>query len=197
MPMYESVAAMRQGMVDSLLSQQSSQHEEEKYQLALAELVKRLVDCRIPDEVYKAMSQNLVNSMRAQLQQEGMSFDEFVEGQGGKQQFNMLVMLQVCQTLLQGYALDTLYRHEKLSLSDADYAEACQSMSPQDPAMVRMQMERTGLGFTLRETAERIKAGKWLLAHAKIADVEIQQSFNWRSLVEHDGKDGIEDRPEV
>lgn len=172
MPMYESVAAMRQGIADSLLSQQSGQYEGEKYQAGIAELVKRLADCRIPDEVYEAMYQNLVNSLRAQLRREGLSFDEFVEQQGGKQQFNMFMMLQVRQTLLQGYALDALYRHEKLSLADADYIEACQAMSPQDPAMVRMQMERTGLGFTLREMAERIKAGKWMLAHAKVNDAE-------------------------
>ena len=91
--------------------------------------------------------------------------------QGGEQQFNMMMMMQTRQMLVQGYALDALFRHEGLVVSDEDVQEACAAMNPQNPQGVRRQMEESGRGFALREAAERIKANKWLLEHADITAV--------------------------
>ena len=37
-----------------------------------------------------------------------------------------------------------------------------------NPKAIRRQMEESGRGFALREAAERLKANKWLLEHAKV-----------------------------
>ena len=126
---------------------------------------------RIEDPVYEAMQQTLVSNLRGQLQQQGIPFEQFVQSQGGEQQFGMIMMMQTREMLVQGYALDALFRHEKMTLTDEDIDAACRSMNPQNPDAVKREMQENGRGFALREAAERMKANQWLLDHA-IVNVE-------------------------
>ena len=91
----------------------------------------------IQDEVYEAMQQTLVSNLRGQLQQQGIPFEQFVQSQGGEQQFGMIMMMQTREMLVQGYALDALFRHEKMTLTDEDIDAACRSMNPQNPDAVK------------------------------------------------------------
>ena len=158
---------MRDDIRRGLNRQLSGEYENYKRNMAAGELAKRFQGS-IADEVYESMSRNLMNNMRAEVEQQNMTWDQFVEQQGGEQQFNMMMMMQTRQMLVQGYALDALFRHEGLVVSDEDVQEACAAMNPQNPQGVRRQMEESGRGFALREAAERIKANKWLLEHADI-----------------------------
>ena len=167
LPMYRDAAALRGGITDRLTADRRAQYEAYKLQVAASELAKRF-EGRIQDEVYEAMQQTLVSNLRGQLQQQGIPFEQFVQSQGGEQQFGMIMMMQTREMLVQGYALDALFRHEGLVVSDEDVQEACAAMNPQNPQGVRRQMEESGRGFALREAAERIKANKWLLEHADI-----------------------------
>ena len=117
------------------------------------------------------MQQTLVSNLRGQLQQQGIPFEQFVQSQGGEQQFGMIMMMQTREMLVQGYALDALFRHEKMTLTDEDIDAACRSMNPQNPDAVKREMQENGRGFALREAAERMKANQWLLDHA-IVNVE-------------------------
>ena len=47
-----------------------------------------------------------------------------MQSQGGEQQFGMILMMQTREMLVQGYALDALFRHEKMTLTDEDIALA-------------------------------------------------------------------------
>ena len=173
MPMFKDVASFRAGVSDSLAKQHAVQYEEYKRNMASGELSKRFQGS-IADEVYEAMSRNLMNNMRMEVSQQDMTWEQFVEQQGGEQQFNMMMMMQTRQMLVQGYSLDALFTHEGLVISDEDIEDACRSMNPQNPQGVRRQMEESGRGFALREAAERIKANKWLVEHANITIVEPQ-----------------------
>ena len=84
----------------------------------------------------------------------------------------MMMMLQARQMLASGYALDAVFRHEKLSVTDADLKAAAAQLNPQDPAGAKRQMEEAGQGFALREIAERQKAAEYLVAHATVKDLE-------------------------
>ena len=105
-----------------------AQYEAYKLQVAASELAKRF-EGRIQDEVYEAMQQTLVSNLRGQLQQQGIPFEQFVQSQGGEQQFGMIMMMQTREMLVQGYALDALFRHEKMTLTDEDIDAACRSMN--------------------------------------------------------------------
>ncbi len=167
MPMYRDAAAFRGGLVERMTAERAAQYENMKLQMTAAELGKRFQG-RIADEVYESMRTSLLSNLRGQLQQEGIPFDQFVESQGGEQQFGMMLMMQARQMLVQGYALDALFRHEGLTLADEDIEEACRSMNPQNPQAARREMEESGHGFALREAAERMKANKWLLEHSVV-----------------------------
>ena len=160
MPMYKDVAAMRDDIRRGLNRQLSGEYENYKRNMAAGELAKRFQGS-IADEVYESMSRNLMNNMRAEVEQQNMTWDQFVEQQGGEQQFNMMMMMQTRQMLVQGYALDALFRHEGLVVSDEDVQEACAAMNPQNPQGVRRQMEESGRGFALREAAERTIPKDW------------------------------------
>lgn len=167
MPMYKDAAALRQSIADSVMQQYTEQYEEYKRQMAVSELMNRFQGS-IADEVYESMSQNLMTNLRMQLQQQGITYEQYVEQQGGEQQFNIMMMMQTRQMLVQGYALDAVFRHEKLVLTDEDIEDTCKSMNPQSWRTIRKQMEDAGRGFALREAAERMKANKWLVENANI-----------------------------
>ena len=178
MPLFKDLAALRGSMMDQMSRQAKQQYDDYVRQVAASELGRRFKG-RIEDAVYESMQQNLMNNLRMQLQQQGMTYEQFLEQQGGEQQFSMMMMMQTREMLVQGYALDALFNHEKMVLTDADIEAACRAMNPQqNPKMVRQQMEQTGRGFALRETAERLKANTWLVEHAtiNIVDPEAQKA---------------------
>lgn len=174
MPLYRDAEALRGGIKDRIEKGRRAEYENYMRQVAAAELGKRFKG-RIADEVYENMQQTMLGNIRGELQQQGMTFEKFVEQNGGEQQFNMMLMMQIRETLVQGYALDALFRHEGLVVSDEDIEDACRLMNPQNPRMAREQMEKSGRGFALREIAERIKANKWLLEHAEVTVADPQQ----------------------
>lgn len=174
MPLYRDAAALRGSIKERIEKGRMNEYENYKRQVAASELAKRFTG-RIADEVYEAMQQTMLMNMRGELQQQGMTFEQFVEQNGGEQQFNMMLMMQIRETLVQGYALDALFRHEGLVVTDEDLEDACRLMNPQNPQMARQQMESSGRGFALREIAERMKANKWLLEHAEVTVAEPQK----------------------
>lgn len=169
MPMYRDAAALKGSIRESVTKQTMDQYNEMKLTLAVDELSKRFQG-KISDQTYEATRETLIDNLRASVQQQGMSFDQFVQAQGGEQQFGMMLMMQVRQTLVQGYCLDALFRHENMKLEDADLTAAARAMNPQYPDMARKEMEQSGRNFVLREAAERLKANKWLLEHAKVTE---------------------------
>ena len=76
------------------------------------------------------MRSNLMNNIRGELQQQGKSWEEFLEENGGEQQVGMMLMLQTREMLVQGFALDAVFRHEKLVLTDEDIEATCRSINP-------------------------------------------------------------------
>lgn len=167
MPMYRDVAGLRDSIEDRIMIARKDEYENYKRQVAAAELAKRF-NGRIDDAVYESMQQTMMENLHNDLRQNGMTFEQFVEQNGGEQQFQMMFMMQIRETLVQGYALDAVFRHEKLVLSGEDIDEAARLMNPQDPKKAREQIEHSGRGFVLREIAERAKANTWLLEHAEV-----------------------------
>lgn len=166
-PMLPDAAALRASIREALLAQQQAQYREMQLSMVADELARRF-EGTIADEVYESMRDTLMQNVKGSLAQQGLQFDEFVAMQGGIQQFSMMLMVQARQMLVQGYALDALFRHEKMTLDDEDIMAACRAMNPADPTTARRQMEGNGQAFVLRETAGRLKANRWLLEHADI-----------------------------
>ncbi len=139
MPMYKGIDDLRFDMARGIERQAREQYDAYVRQMAAAELANRF-EGKIADEVYEAMRDQMVTSIRMDLQQQGMSWEQFMEQNGGEQQFGMMLMLQVRQMLTQGYALDAWFRHKGLTISDEDIIAACRGINPQmNPAQMRKQ----------------------------------------------------------
>ena len=167
MPMFASREALIADMRRVFEAQQHEAYEGYVQQMAVGQLTRRF-EGRIADEIYEATRDQLMQNLRMELQQAGMTWEQFVAQNGGEQQFGMMLMIQARQMLVQGYALDAVFRHEKMTLDDEDIMAACRAMNPADPTTARRQMEGNGQAFVLRETAGRLKANRWLLEHADI-----------------------------
>lgn len=167
LPMYKSYQALRDDIARNIERRERDGYDSYCLQLAASELGRRFQG-KIADEVYEAMRANLLDNMRSELKQQGdKTWEQFVEENGGEQQFGMMLMLQTRELLVQGFALDAVFRHERMVLTDQDIEDACRAMNPQvNPKQLRQQIEQSGRGFALRESAERMKANKWVLEHA-------------------------------
>ncbi|MCI8468266.1 MAG: trigger factor [Eggerthellaceae bacterium] len=172
MPMFKDAEALRADIARGVEHGAREQYDNYKRQMAVSELARRFQG-KIADEVYETMRSNLMENMRAELQQSGQSWEDFVAQNGGEQQFGMMLMLQTREMLVQGYALDAVFRHEKLSITDDDLEAACRAMNPQaNPKQMLEQFKQSGRLFALRESAERLKANNWVVEHAIITEVD-------------------------
>ncbi len=172
MPMYKGLDDLRADIGKSLERQARMEYDGYVRQAAAAELATRFQG-KIADEVYEHMREQMLTNIRMDLQQQGMTWDQFVEQNGGEQQFGMMLMLQVRQMLTQGFALDAYFRHKGMSINEEDLVEACRAMNPQmNPKQMIKQAEASGHMFALRESAERLKANNDLVAQAEIEVVD-------------------------
>ncbi|MGN0072424.1 MAG: trigger factor [Coriobacteriales bacterium] len=168
MPVFKTVDELKADIRKSLEAQSREAYDAQCRQLCIYELEDRF-EGRIPDEAYEAMRDNLMRELDQQLSKQGVSYKDYVEQNGGQQQFSVMMMVQCREQLVQGYVLDSVFTHEKLKLEDEDYLKAARELNPQgDAAQTRSQLEATGRGFVLRETAQRRKAADHVLAHAVV-----------------------------
>lgn len=172
MPMFPTKEALVADMRRVFEAQQREAYEGYVQQMCVGQLTRRF-EGRIADEIYEATRDHLMQNLRAELSQAGMTWEQFVAANGGEQQFGMMLMMQTREVLVQGFCLDAVYRHERMTLTDKDLEDACYGMNPQgNPKAMREDLEASGRGFALRETAERLKAARFVAANAKITVAE-------------------------
>ncbi len=168
MPMFPTLDALKADMHRVFEAQQREAYEGYVQQMCVGQLTRRF-EGRIADEIYEATRDHLVQNLRMELQQAGMTWEQFMAQNGGEQQFGMMLMMQTREVLVQGFCLDAVYRHEHMTLTDKDLEDACYGMNPQgNPKQMRADLEAAGRGFALRETAERLKAARFVQKNAKI-----------------------------
>ena len=172
MPMHKDLESFKAELRKNVDGEGLRRYEDMQRNMAAAELAKRFKGS-IPDAIYEATMRETQTKLRQRVQQQGgMTWDQFVEQQGGEQQLGMMLMMDTRQQLVRGYALDAYYRHEKLSYTDDDLNEVCFTMNPRSPRATRERMEKSGFGYALREAAERLRACKHLVEHAEITYTE-------------------------
>jgi trigger factor len=138
---------------------------------AASELAKRFKGS-IPDEYYEMTRDDIVQGIQQNLASQNKTMQDFIKEQGGDQQFSMQLMMQTREVLTQGFSLDSLARHLKLEVTDADIAETFHLMAPGHEKEASMEFELTGRMYQVREAALRTKANNWLVENAEIEYVE-------------------------
>ena len=171
MPMYGSYEAMRADIAKEVDKQRRQFYDDYLQNCAATELANRF-EGSIPDEIYEGTVREISRNLHQQVASSGLTWEKFVEQQGGEQQVSMMLMVQTRQQLVQGFALDAYYRHYNLSYTEEDLDAACFQLNPRDPHQARRRMEQGGLGYALREAAQRVCACKHLVEHAEITERE-------------------------
>ena len=124
MPMFASREALVADMRRVFEAQQREAYEGYVQQMAVGQLTRRF-EGRIADEIYEATRDQLMQNLRMELQQAGMTWEQFVAQNGGEQQFGMMLMMQTREVLVQGFCLDAVYRHERLTLTEMCIRDRC------------------------------------------------------------------------
>ena len=171
LPMYKDLADMREKIGAEINKERRQYYEDYKRNTAANALALRFKGS-IADEIYEGSIAETRANMRQQVSRQGLKWDEFVAKNGGEQQVNMMLMVEMRQNLVMGFALDAYYAHEGLMYNEDDLNEVCFQMNPQNPRQARESMERNGFGYALRESAERLRACKRLVETAHIKEQE-------------------------
>ena len=168
---YQSKAELEEDIRKELSSATEEQYQDLIQQAATEELAKRFTG-KISDDVYTAMQKSQMQALHQQLAAEGMKYEDYLEKVGGANQLNMMMMMQARETLVVGYSLDALFRHENMVVTEEDILDMCRSLNRENPQQVKKDMQEAGRFFALRESAERKKAVKWLVSHAAVEYVD-------------------------
>lgn len=172
MPMFESADQMRTAIRKSIEMRERPGYESYLRQAVVSKWAERF-EGKIADEVYEAMMAQVRENIMIDLQAQGKTWDDFVKEAGDESQITMMLMMQAREILVQGYVLDAIYRHFKLTISENDILEVCRTMNPNaDPRQLHEQIKQHGQGFALRESAERFCANQHALDHADITYVK-------------------------
>jgi trigger factor len=139
--------------------------------LAAAEFAKRF-EGSIPDELYELTRDEITQSLRQNLAAQGKSIQEFIQEQGGEQQFSLQMMTQAREMLRQSFSLDALARHLELEITDEDINETFRLMAPGHEREAHMEFELTGRMYQIHEGTLRNKANMWLVENAEIEYVD-------------------------
>ena len=132
------------------------------------ELAKRL-EGQIPDVIIRNMFAELLEGLKTQLRSQETAFSDFLTEHGGEENVNMLLMWQARESLRQGYALDAVYRHEKLKITEEDIDATCCTISGLDnPTRARETARAMGKMHVVKETAQRFKASDWAVEQAEV-----------------------------
>lgn len=165
-PEAKNVAGLREMLREQGMEFKTEEQDSKKFFLVASTLAERFQG-HIPDEIYEYTRDDMLSNLREQLKQSGMSLEEYAQSMGlEQQQFNMNFMMEVRETLRQGFSLDALARHLKLTIDEDDIQDTLTRMAPGDEERVRADIEGSGRGYLLTEAAMRTKANKWLLETA-------------------------------
>ncbi|MDO4502986.1 MAG: trigger factor [Coriobacteriia bacterium] len=168
-PMFSSVEEMTEAVKKEVEDQRKADRADLLNRLASEAVVERF-EGHISNEAYEHTRDTLIRNVQEGLRNQGTSFNDYVEQMGGKEQFNMMMLFEARQALTQGYALDAVFRHFKMTLTGKDIDEFCKSVDPMNADMVRKDMQESGHNFALRESAERLKAARFLVEHAVVVE---------------------------
>ncbi|MDR2714103.1 MAG: hypothetical protein LBB42_01020, partial [Coriobacteriales bacterium] len=171
-PEAKDTAGLRALVREEGMLYKAQEIEQLKYIGAASELAKRFT-ATIPDEFYEHTRNELMASLTEQLQLAGKTLEDFYSQQGfGEQEFSMQLMLQTRETLRQGFALDALAHHLKMTVTQDDIEEALERISPNNKEEARQHFDATGRGWQLKEAALRTKANKWLYETATYKSID-------------------------
>ncbi len=171
MPEAQTLLGLR-GRVRTLLEREAERAYHDELMVSTAdELAKRLVD--EPDDRYvDKMRDELVAQYVADLQRQGIDYQQFMSQPG----FDMAAWEQEMgeearSALCRGLALDALADHLDIDLEQEDIAKVVAQMAPGHEQEALQGLVESGQMPKMCEVALRTRANEWLVEHVKGASL--------------------------
>ena len=174
-PPYTTLAELKEAIGSQADGVRRAQYDDYVRSVASHEIAKRL-EGAIPETVLREVSRTFASDLRTQVEAGGESWEDFVARSGGAAALSAAIEQQTARTLRECYALDAVFAHEGLHVQERDILEVCSRIDAHHPQQARALFESQGLGFTLRESAERLCANRWIVEHAHIAFLRAEAS---------------------
>lgn len=172
MPELENVDGLREMLREQGIEFKTKEQEGMELFATASALAERFEGV-IADEIYEFMRSDMLANIAEELRQNGTTLEQYVKNMGVEmQQFQMMLMMQVRETLRQSFALDALARHLKITITDEDISEALTRMTPGNEERALLEFEESGRMYMLREFATRTKANQWLVQTATFEVLE-------------------------
>lgn len=166
-----TLAEYEEQLKQEIIGEKAPEYEQYKNAQCAFELSKRL-EGSLPDELYEAAMREQSQMINNQLQQHGMTREDWLQMQGmNEQQLSMNIMMQARTHMAQAFSLDALADHLGLEVEQADIDELFLQMAGgqdfQVPA-IKSDYEQSGRMYLINEAARRMKANKWLVDNSNI-----------------------------
>lgn len=150
----------------------ASRHEQMKLAAVMDEYLKRF-EGSVSEVMIQAMVQELYETFLAELARDGMTLEAFTAQQGmSEEDVRASLASQAENQLIQGFILDSVFRHENLKVELADLMTAVHKMAPGREDETVDAMQNTGRGFLLKEAAARMKAVDWIMENSVFNEAE-------------------------
>lgn len=163
-----TVEQLREGLRQAGNLYKSNTFEETKTNAATSEMAKRLVGT-IPADIIESMRDEMMEELAARMEAEGMTMESMAASRGLTEEALRLDAEREAEVILrEGFALDAVFRQAGLDIDDADMQAAFHAIAPGQEDEAEQQLRASGYLFTVEETAQRIKAGKYILDHATV-----------------------------
>ena len=169
----EDMAELRTRMGESIQQQKEEMTPRIMEGAALAELRER-VDVELPAFLLEAAERDLLQGFFAQLQQQGMTFDGYLQAQElTPEQFKEDIKLQAADSVKEELALDAWARNAGITVTEEELMAEFQNSGAEDPDALFAEWKAQGRLHVAREGIIRGKAVEAILAQANVEEVAL------------------------
>lgn len=169
---FEDLADLRVHIAESIEGQRKEMLPRLKDQECSYAIAKRL-EGEAPKEMIAATQQQLLRDFFNTLQRQGMTYDAYLQSTDlTPVQFQDDIKKQALDMATQSLALDSLFVHREMELTDEDIDKEFEGAGVDDPKALRKEWEEAGRMSTIREAIRRSKASDWLIETAIVTTVD-------------------------
>lgn len=171
----EDMAELRTRMGESIEQQKGEMIPRIMEGAALAELRER-IEAELPEYLLEAAERDLLQGFFAQLQQQGMTFDGYLQAQNlTPEQFKEDIKLQAADSVKEELALDAWARNAGITVSEEELMAEFQNSGAEDPDALFAEWKAQGRLHVAREGIIRGKAVEAILEAAQVEEVALTE----------------------
>ena len=166
----DSAAEVREELSNLLANQKNAYIPRLKEERALAALAERL-EGEVPAALAEQQEGALLQNFFGQLQQQGITFDVYLQSQGlSSQQFRDDVKKQAEDLTKQDLALDAWAAHAGMTATDEDIKAEFEKSGAEDPEALQKEWAENGQLFLVRQGILRQKAAADVTDNAVVTE---------------------------